>query len=87
MKGAELMLNMVMSASAGGGLDATTILATVVYAVLGMVLLLVFAVLASVLLRLDLRRELVEENNPGLGTAFAGVAVAIAIIIAATIVG
>ncbi|QQM68330.1 DUF350 domain-containing protein [Actinomyces weissii] len=81
------MLNMVMSASAGGGLDATTILATVVYAVLGMVLLLVFAVLASVLLRLDLRRELVEENNPGLGTAFAGVAVAIAIIIAATIVG
>ena len=58
---------------------------TVVYAVLGVVLLMVFALLVNRIFRLDLRRELIEDQNIGLGLAFAGTAVAIAVIIAATI--
>jgi len=58
---------------------------TIVYAVLGVVLLMVFALLVNRIFRLDLRRELIEDQNIGLGLAFAGTAVAIAIIIAATI--
>ena len=36
--------------------------------------------------KLDLRRELIEDQNPGLGLAFAGTVIAIAIIIAGTII-
>jgi hypothetical protein avisC_07837 len=46
---------------------------------------MVFALLVNRIFRLDLRRELIEDQNIGLGLAFAGTAVAIAIIIAATI--
>ena len=62
-----------------------SLLCTVVYAVLGVVLLMVFALLVNRIFRLDLRRELIEDQNIGLGVAFAGTALAIAIIIAATI--
>ena len=44
-----------------------------------------FALLVNRIFRLDLRRELIEDQNIGLGAAFAGTALAIAIIIAATI--
>ena len=69
------------------GLDWQTLLATVVYAVLGVALLMLFAWVVNAVFRLDLRRELLHDQNIGLGLAFAGTAVAIAIIIAATIVG
>ena len=51
---------------------------------IGVVLLIVFALLVNRIFRLDLRRELIEDQNIGLGVAFAGTALAIAIIIAAT---
>ena len=60
-------------------LNWQSLLSTIVYAVLGVVLLM------NRIFRLDLRRELIEDQNIGLGLAFAGTAVAIAIIIAATI--
>ncbi|PKY73610.1 MULTISPECIES: DUF350 domain-containing protein [Actinomyces] len=66
-------------------LNWQSLLSTVVYAVLGVVLLMVFALLVNRIFRLDLRRELIEDQNIGLGVAFAGTALAIAIIIAATI--
>ena len=66
-------------------LNWQSLLSTVVYAVLGVVLLMVFALLDNRNFRLDLRRELIEDQNIGLGVAFAGTALAIAIIIAATI--
>jgi len=66
-------------------LNWQSLLSTVVYAVLGVVLLMVFALLVNRIFRLDLRRELIEDQNIGLGLAFAGTALAIAIIIAATI--
>ena len=68
-----------------GRLNWQSLLSTIVYAVLGVVLLMVFALLVNRIFRLDLRRELIEDQNIGLGLAFAGTAVAIAIIIAATI--
>ena len=43
------------------------------------------SLLVNRIFRLDLRRELIEDQNIGLGVAFAGTALAIAIIIAATI--
>ncbi|SPT54158.1 Domain of Uncharacterised Function (DUF350) [Actinomyces bovis] len=80
------MNTLLLPTSLGAGLDGISLLATVVYALLGMVLLL-FAVFASKVFRLDLRRELLEDQNPALGTAIGGMAIAIAIIIAATILG
>lgn len=71
--------------AAGSALAWQPLLSTVGYAVLGMVLLMAFAWVFNRIFRLELRRELIEDQNPGLGIAFAGVAIAIAIIIAATI--
>ena len=66
------------------GLDALTLLSTVVYAVLGVLLLMLFSWVVNKVFKLDLRRELLEDQNPGLGVAFAGTAIAIAIIVATT---
>ncbi|MBO3724244.1 DUF350 domain-containing protein [Actinomyces bowdenii] len=71
--------------AAGSALAWQPLLSTVAYAVLGVALLIAFAWAFNRIFRLDLRRELIEDQNPGLGIAFAGVAIAIAIIIAATI--
>ena len=70
---------------AASGLDALSLASTVAYAVLGVLLLMVFTWAINTIFKLDLRRELIEDQNIGLGLAFAGTAVAIAIIIAATI--
>ena len=69
------------------GLTWESILATVVYAVLGVVLLMVFTWAVNKAFGLDLRRELIEDQNVGLGVAFAGTAIAVAIIVSATISG
>ena len=53
---------------------------------ISLILLMVFAWAINTIFKLDLRRELIEDQNIGLGLAFAGTAIAIAIIIAATIV-
>jgi len=71
---------------AASGLDALSLASTVAYAVLGVLLLMVFTWAINTIFKLDLRRELIEDQNIGLGLAFAGTAIAIAIIIAATIV-
>lgn len=68
------------------GLAWQPLLSTVVYAVIGVVLLMLFAWVVNVVFKLDLRRELIEDQNPGLGLAFAGTMIAIAIIIAGTII-
>ena len=79
------MLLMTIAHHTSVDLNWPSLLSTVVYAVLGVVLLMVFALLVNRIFRLDLRRELIEDQNIGLGVAFAGTALAIAIIIAATI--
>ncbi|MBD7917813.1 MULTISPECIES: DUF350 domain-containing protein [Cellulomonas] len=63
----------------------TDLLSTVLYSVLGIVLLLVTIVVVNKVFRLNLHRELVEEHNVAFGILIAGVAVAIGIIIAGVI--
>ncbi|MBT0993283.1 DUF350 domain-containing protein [Cellulomonas sp. DKR-3] len=60
-------------------------LSTILYSVLGIVLLLLAIVGADKMFRLNLRHELVEEHNVAFGILIAGVAVAIGLIIAGTI--
>ena len=61
------------------------LLSTIVYSVLGIVLLLLTIVIVNKLFKLNLHRELVDEHNTAFGILIAGVAVAIGIIIAGTI--
>ena len=77
---------MAQGPRAASGLDVASLASTVAYAVLGVLLLMVFTWAINTIFKLDLRRELIEDQNIGLGLAFAGTAIAIAIIIAATIV-
>ena len=67
------------------GLTWVSLLSTIVYALLEFVLLIVFAVITNYIFKLKIRDELVKDNNVGMGIAIAGMAVAIAIIIAGTI--
>ena len=67
------------------GLTWVSLLSTIVYALLGLVLLIAFAVITNYIFKLKIRDELVKDNNVGMGIAIAGMAVAIAIIIAGTI--
>ncbi|QKD78971.1 MULTISPECIES: DUF350 domain-containing protein [Actinomyces] len=69
------------------GLTWESILATVVYALLGVVLLMAFTWAVNKAFGLNLRRELLEDQNVGLGVALAGTAIAVAIIVSATITG
>lgn len=70
---------------AGAGLTWMSVAATVVYALLGVALMALCMWLANAVFKLNLRHELVKDNNVGLGVAVAGMAIAIAIIIAGTI--
>ncbi|QGQ17969.1 DUF350 domain-containing protein [Cellulomonas sp. JZ18] len=61
------------------------LLSTIVYSVIGIVLLLVTVVVVNKLFRLDLHRELVDEHNVAFGVVIAGLAIAIGVIVAGTI--
>lgn len=69
------------------GLTMEAFLATILYSVTGIVLLLLTVLLVNALFRLNLHRELVKEHNLAFGVVIAGMAVAIAIIISGTIAG
>ena len=61
------------------------VLSTVVYGLIGIVLCILGYLAFDRLARLDLRRELVEDQNVALGIMLAGVFVGIAIVVAAAI--
>ncbi len=61
------------------------LVSTVVYSVLGIIMLVLTIVVVNKLFNLNMREELVEDNNVAFGVMIAGIAVAIAIIIAGTI--
>lgn len=69
------------------GFMPQVIYATVFYSFLGLVLMLLSLAIFDKAFKLQLRKELVEEHNVAFGVLFAGVAIAISIIIAASIVG
>jgi len=60
-------------------------LSTIVYSVLGIVLLVLTIVVVNYLFKLNLHRELVDEHNTAFGIMIAGLAIAIGVIIAGTI--
>ncbi len=57
------------------------------YSVVGVIIMLACVALCNMVFHVDLRKELVKDQNPAIGTMFAGLFVAIAVIIAASIVG
>lgn len=63
----------------------TDLLSTLLYSVIGIVLLIVTILVVNKLFRLNLHHELVEEHNVAFGILIAGVAVAIGIIVAGVI--
>jgi uncharacterized membrane protein YjfL (UPF0719 family) len=63
-----------------------TFLMTAAYAGLGIFLMVGSILLANILFKLDLRKELIEDQNNAFAILFAGIAIAISIIIASSIV-
>lgn len=75
-----------MNDETSSALDLTALLSTVVYSVLGIVLMILTIVVVNKLFSLRLHHELVTEHNVAFGIMIAGLAVAIGIIIAGTII-
>ena len=67
-------------------LSYPVLFSTILYATLGVVLLLAFIVVFDRLFKLDLHKELVQDQNVAFGIVIAGVAIGISIILAASIV-
>jgi uncharacterized membrane protein YjfL (UPF0719 family) len=57
------------------------------YTLVGLMLMIGSVMLFNWIFKLDIRKELIKDQNAAMGILFAGVFVAIAIIIAASIVG
>ncbi len=77
-------MQIIAQASNNNGLNLSSITSTVAYTFLGITIMLLALVLVNVVFKLNMKRELVEENNTAYGLMIAGVSVAIAIIIAGT---
>ena len=78
----------VALAQGGAGaedLSVWAVLSTVVYGVIGVLLCILGYLAFDRLARLDLRRELVEDQNIALGIMLAGVFIGIAIVVASAI--
>ncbi len=69
------------------GLSVEAFVATVLYALLGIFIMLVTVMLVNKMFHLNAHRELVRENNVAFGILFGCMSIAISIIIASTIVG
>lgn len=68
-------------------LQLATIIATIVYALIGVIIMLLSVMVFDKMFNLDLRKELVEDENLAFGVLLGCLAVGISIIIAASIVG
>lgn len=68
------------------GLNTWSVLSTVVYGLVGILLFVLGYLMFDRLIRLDLRRELVEDQNTALGIMLAGLFISIAIIVASAII-
>lgn len=69
------------------GLSLEAIISTIVYAAIGFIMMIVFFWVFDKLFRLNIKRELIEDDNPAVGILLAGVALSTAIIIAASMIG
>jgi putative membrane protein len=69
--------------AASEGLAVAAILSTLVYGLIGLALFIIGYLLFDKFLKLDLRKELVIDQNTAIGVMMAGVFIGIGIIIAA----
>jgi len=72
-------------AEANSGLTVEAFLATVLYTLLGIGILVFAVFIINKAFGFSVKHELVKDNNVAVGVVIAGIAIAIAIIIAATI--
>lgn len=57
------------------------------YAIVGVIIMVGCAMLCNVVFKFNLKKELLDDQNQALGTMLGGLFIAIAIIVAASIVG
>lgn len=69
------------------GLSMDALVSTLLYTALGIVIMVIAVSAINMLFRLNMRKELIGENNAAYGVAVAGFAVAVGIIIAGSISG
>jgi len=62
------------------------IITTIIYAITGVIIMIVCLVVFDKLFKLNLYKELVEDHNTAFGALMGGVAIGIAIIIGASII-
>lgn len=68
------------------GVSTEGIVSTLVYALIGVVIMLLSILFVNAVFGLELKKELASEHNMAFGILFAGVAIGLSIIIAASIV-
>lgn len=69
----------------GQGLTLEALTATIGYSLLGILIMVVALTVINKVFRLNMHKELVDDHNIAFGVSIAGFAIAIAIIIAGTI--
>ena len=79
------MFTVLATSGVNNDLTGVVLASTVVYTVLGIFIMVGAIAAINAMFRLDLRHELIKDNNIAYGVAIGGFAVAISIIIAATI--
>lgn len=78
-------MNETITVAQSNGLTVEAFLATIIYAVLGVALMVLLVAAADKIFGFDVKKELVVDNNTSVGIVIAGIAIGIAIIIAGTI--
>lgn len=67
------------------GLTAEALLATLLYTIIGVIILTIAVMALNHIFGLQVRKELIKDQNTAVGIVIAGLAISIAIIIAGTI--
>jgi uncharacterized membrane protein YjfL (UPF0719 family) len=67
------------------GLNFPTVISSVVYALLGFLIMVIMVAIFDRLFGLNIKREVLEEHNMALAITIAGVTIGVAIIVAAAI--
>lgn len=57
------------------------------YSIIGVLIMIGCVLLSNYVFKLDLKKELIDDHNPAVGTMLAGLFIAVSIIVAASIVG
>lgn len=76
---------MTTSTAATNGLTSEAVIATLIYITIGIVMMMLAVTLVNWMFQLNMKKELANENNVAYGVMIAGFFIAVAIIIAGTI--